>query len=425
MLIGVARGEEAPDIGKLPAGSAVTEQAWANARPRGDFAEPPPEFVVFDRASELRYLGQGRPTRVYRSLFLGRLWISGEYLAWSMKDQTAPPLLTTGPAIATDDAGTIGRPGTEVLFGNRLDHDNLRSGGRITLGYWCAPFQTTGIEGTYFGVEGPESTVVVDSGAYPVLARPFVSLPGLDESSWLIAYPGLWDGNAVARANTELSGAECLLRHALHWDGHYRMDGLVGYRYGFLDDTVQIGSASVSLDATTGLPPGALVEREDLFHVRNELHGCELGLAGRWWLGCWSLQAHSKLTLGTTRARTEIEGATAVTETVGGTQVVSTFDGGLLAQPSNRGIFSDTELGALSDFSLAVEYQVGRDLRAAVGYSVLFWNSVSRAAAQIDGVVDPATIPPSAMPAADRPQYSLQRNDFWAQGLNFRLEYQF
>jgi hypothetical protein len=60
-----------------------------------------------------------------------------------------------------------------------------------------------------------------------------------------------------------------------------------------------------------------------------------------------------------------------------------------------------------------------------VGYSFIYWSRVARAVDQIDRDVNITQQPPGPFVGAPRPEFILRTTDFWAQGLNFGLEWKF
>jgi hypothetical protein len=70
-----------------------------------------------------------------------------------------------------------------------------------------------------------------------------------------------------------------------------------------------------------------------------------------------------------------------------------------------------------------------RNVRAMVGYNFLYWSSVVRASDQVNRIVNPTQVPSSQAfgvavgPA--QPRSDLRSTDFWAQGLNFGLEFRY
>src|SRR5882724_7686854 len=77
----------------------------------------------------------------------GRIWVRGEYLLWWTKSSILPPLLTTSPlGTPANEAGVLGLPTTEIVFGGSGESSNPRSGGRITVGGWLDCNNTRGVE---------------------------------------------------------------------------------------------------------------------------------------------------------------------------------------------------------------------------------------------------------------------------------------
>ena len=206
-------------------------------------------------------------------------------------------------------------------------------GTAASVGSWFTPEQIAGIELSGFGIDGRDIEFDADSDRFAVLARPYFDATGGVQDALLTAYPDLWVGETSVRADFELSGAEALFRRAVHWTPNLRVDVLAGYRYARLRDSLQISTASLSLDPATGFPADALVERGDQFRVTNNFHGGQLGLATRCWRGCWSLSAVAKVALGGVRSRSRVAGASSVSEIIDGEFVTADFPGGLLAVP--------------------------------------------------------------------------------------------
>ena len=171
------------------------------------------------------------------------------------------------------------------------------------------------------------------------------------------------------------------------------------------------------------------MDRFDHFESENEFHGGELGLIGRWW-GCrWALQASGKVALGGTRTATSIEGGTVHTVTYDDPEIkpnpnITSYPGGVLALPSNRGQYSRSEFAAVSELGIRLEYALNRQCRVTLGYTVIYWPSVARVTDSIDPVVDTSQIMvnppeiPQGSAAATRPSFAFHDTEFWTQGLN-------
>ncbi len=105
---------------------------------------------------------------------LSGFYVRGEYLGWAAKGMNLPPLVTTSPpGTAQFDAGVLGEDGTSILFGGQTTGSNMRSGGRITFGWWFDPCQRLGVEADYFGIEDETESFTATSTGTPILARPF------------------------------------------------------------------------------------------------------------------------------------------------------------------------------------------------------------------------------------------------------------
>ena len=69
-------------------------------------------------------------------------------------------------------------------------------------------------------------------------------------------------------------------------------------------------------------------------------------------------------------------------------------------------------------------------LKAFVGYNFLYWSNVIRPGDQIDTVIDvnrvPRFVPPGVIvpdAGVQRPAVLFRETDFWAQGINFGVQY--
>ena len=368
--------------------------------------------------------GQCRHTRVYRAFYLGHLWFDAELLAWSTKSQQALPLVTTSPeGTAIDDAGVLGLGTTSILAGNETLFDSLQPGGRLTGGWWFDADQCSGIELHYFAIDGEAIDFRRSSATTPILARPYTdSVTGLQESV-LVAFPGTVTGEIRARVDMEFSGAGALWRRALSTGYRHRLDVLCGYRYTRLFDSVRTNEVLTSLDAASGFAPGLNITRFDRFRAENEFHGGELGLAGRWQRGCWSFELLGKTALGSSHRGILIDGQTTTTDNSVVPPVITVEPGGVLAQPSNLGSYTEDDLAFVSEVGVSVQYDLSCQLRASIGYSFIYWSDVSRVLDHVSPVIDPAQIPPAG--GTGPSTFQFVTDDFWAQGLTAGFEYQF
>ncbi len=189
-----------------------------------------------------------------------------------------------------------------------------------------------------------------------------------------------------------------------------------GYRYGRLNDSLVISESLESAGPTT-------ISLFDRFDTRNTFHGAEVGVVGmsRW--NRWSLEVLAKLALGNIRSKVFIDGAT--TTTSGGGAPV-TAEGGILALSTNRGTYAQNDLSVMPELGVTVGCDITSRLRATFGYTFIYWSQVVRPGDQIDRDVNPTYFPNGGPAAgAPRPEFAFHTTDYWAQGMNFGLDFRF
>jgi len=102
---------------------------------------------------------------------------------------------------------------------------------------------------------------------------------------------------------------------------------------------------------------------------------------------------------------------------------------GFLASGSNSGHFTRDVFAVVPEVGINLGWQITTQLRASVGYTFLYWSSVVRPGDQVDVGLSGTQLPtdtrfnPGAGPA--RPAVLLRGKDFWAQGINFGLEFRY
>ncbi len=358
----------------------------------------------------------------------GRFWLRAEYLLWWTKGDDLPPLVTTSPAgTPPGERGVLGAPGTTVLLDGNLD-DDVRSGGRFSIGYWLDDCQTLGLYGDYFFLgDGDETFIFSSPTGDPILARPFFdATTGLADSQIL-------PGDIIVDTDSDLQGAGAGLLCNLRccegccqtdcWKQRdcRRLDLIAGYRFLRLDENLGIREQLTVVDPGSGVPVGTTFDLNDSFDAENTFHGGELGLVSRRYYRRWSLDLLGKVALGNTRQVVTIDGST-VTTVPGGSPTPG--QGGLLALPSNIGRYERDEFSFVPEVGVTLGYFLRPRWRATVGYSFLYWADVARPGDQIDLVIDPAQLPPPTGPGT-RPAFTFNDTDFWAQGINFGVDVTF
>ena len=352
-----------------------------------------------------------------------RFWFRGEYLLWWTAGAHIPPLLTTSPAGTSQaNSGVLGQPGTTILFGNQTLDEGTRNGGRLTLGYWLNRCDETGVEVSYLGLGRSTEQFQDGSDGAPILALPFFNVESGLQDSVVLAYPNVSQGIFTAVATNDFQTLEVLLRQAMVRNCCSRVDLVAGYRFARLDDSLALNADMVTT-GTSPVPVGTTIDVFDSFRTRNEFNGGELGLVAELHRCRWSLESTMKIALGDTHSIVDINGSTVNMVPGGGATV---YSGGMLALPSNMGGHSTDQFSVIPELGVTLGYDLTCRLRATFGYSFMYWSGVARPGEQIDSNLNPSQFPP---PASTAPYYRpavLQRtSDFWAQGLNFGLDYRF
>jgi hypothetical protein len=353
-----------------------------------------------------------------------RMWFSAEFLLWWIKGGSVPPLVTASPPAST---GTLGQPGTLILFGPGSDLERSPTpGGRFTAGCWLDDDQTFGLEGSYFFLvpRGNQFDAAGDgSPGSPAIARPFFNTQTGREDSELVAFPGVLAGRISVDPTSRLQGFEANFLCTLWCECNWSVAALAGFRYLDLDEGLGI-TENLAVLPSVPLLGGSQFVVHDGFSTHNQFYGGQLGLRGEMWQGRLFAVANLKVGLGDCQQGVDINGFTQITTPAG---AVTTQPGGLLALPSNSGHFFGEHFAVVPEGSLVVGYRVTDHVSISIGYTFLYWSNVARPSDQIDRGINPAALPISGAAAvpSSRPAFSLQDTDFWAQGLTFGLELRF
>jgi len=366
-------------------------------------------------------------------------YVVAEGLYFFPKGANAPPLLSTSPrGTAQNQAGVLGTPGAEVILGGSEFDDEALFGGRIALGFWTMGAEYVGFEFHYMGFDNGGTTFNESTSFEPdtggrILAMPFFNVTSGAEDSLLLAFPdfqtngGVIDtggqpidvnGSFALDSDLEIHSAGALMKSVV-WvlpDAGWRMFFLGGYRFFWLSD---------DLDMTGTIQPvgplfaaGSRLEVFDSFDTENQFHGGEVGLQTELASGPWSVGIITKVALGNNHQTLQIEGETLA---LGGLAPAISA-GGLYAQPSNIGRFSDDRFTVLPEASVTFGYQLTPCLRLTTGYNFLYLNHVLRAAEQIDRSINPTQFDGGALVGEARPARTINEGEFWMHGLSAGIE---
>ena len=366
-------------------------------------------------------------------------WIYGqaELLCWSGSSTRLPALVTTSPpGTPQQDAGVLGLTTTTVLLGDQGVFGSSREGLRLVLGGWFEPSRRLGMQFDYIDLDNVGLSYRAGSNGVDILARPFTNVdpalgPAPVPDSELVSFPNVTAGSITVDGRNRFRSFGIHLRGNIRYHNGcfyepgspcngspsgYRLDLLGGYRCLELKEDLSIRSLTA-----VSVTPQAGFDVLDQFGTDNNFQGGELGIWYQYYRHRWTADADLRLALGRTEQKVNIAGSTAFSM-VG---VENTFDGGLLALPTNAGSYSRKETDLITELGLSVGYLLTSNLKITGGYRVIYWPRVMRVGDTIDSTVNGSYIPdPMVIPAGPlEPSFAFRTSSYWIQGLSLGLDY--
>ncbi len=347
-------------------------------------------------------------------------WVRGDWLHWAFRDAPVPPLIVTGDPNRANP-GIPGGGNIIPLVGPTQDYGML-NGARLTLGRWFDPNGELGLEitGLIFGREG--TATFFEGGANRPLSVPVLSdtgIPGVYD----FAFPSAFDGSLGIRTAIQLLSAEGMFLHRWYGDGCWSFDGMIGYRYLWLNESLELLGRSqsrggVSTFVGQTLPSGVTLLTTDRFRAKSEFHGLQLGgrLESRY--DIVTVTAFGKGGVGINLHTLRVEGNTVAT----GFGVTRTHVGGIRALPSNFGRDTNTDFSLIAETGIEIGIQATKSVSLRVGYNLLFWSDVVRPGTVMSEVTTLSQVPidpnfsATSVPNA-RPVTVFRASDFLAHGL--------
>ncbi len=237
-------------------------------------------------------------------------WVRAEYLAWSLDGMELPPLVTTSTGTTPANTGILGGGTTRVLFGGDTVNDDLRSGGRITLGWWADVRQSCGYEVSYLSVGRAGDDFTVSSTDVGRIARPVFDTALNAESAFLVAHPDFLSGSVSVTTESQLQSIDVIRRQCLRSSQWDRVDFLIGFKHGMLDELVRVDQSSRYTAAQGQILAGTTRQLFDKFETDNQFDGLQLGLNWQQRGRAFTLSTLAKVSLGVNRAEVTIDGRT-------------------------------------------------------------------------------------------------------------------
>jgi hypothetical protein len=382
------------------------------------------------------------------------IWLRGSYLMyWIKQGPASPALVTTGP---TDGNGSQNDPRTKVLFGNS-DFDFGRFNGmQYEAGAWLGDQHIWGVNAQGFLLEQRAlgSSFSSDANGNPLLALPFNNittivnqLPAGAPGGYLVTFPGAFAGNVNIQTTTRLWGAEAnVMRNLVACPG-FSLDLTAGFRYLDLDERLTVASQSQQLaggallfdplrngdpNNPQTLPDGSIINITDQFHTRNQFYGGQAGFQAEFTRGCFVLSVATQVAMGPNHQTVDISGLSTAKTPDGTTQALSS---GLFALTGTNAARTVTNWFAISpEVTVRCGYRFSDMIYGFVGYNFLYLNNVVRPGSEINANVNTAFVPTTlnfrSFPAANlqplfQPSLLTKRDDFWAQGIQFGVEFRY
>lgn len=354
------------------------------------------------------------------------VWTRAEYILWWIKDGPQQTPLVTNANLADAVPGGLGQPGTFVVLGGNNVEYGGHSGGRFSAGAWLDDARLWGVEGSYLFLIGRPINQAVGSNGQAgsqTLAVPFFDVLGV-EASTPLALPGQFAGFATLSQSTQLQSAEINVIRQVAPNSSLRVELLTGFRYLYLREKLAFATSSPLLGTGTDL-----FTTRDEFTTCNNFYGCQIGGRSEYSSGPFFLNLAGKVAFGQVQQNVNVAGFLQTNDFNGG-GTPQAFPGGYFALPSNIGVYKRYQFGVVPELNTNVGLQY-RNFRLFVGYTLLCTNAVVRPGKQIDRTINPTQSvahsfdPNTVLDGPLRPAFNFNETTFWAQGINFGLEFRF
>ena len=348
--------------------------------------------------------------------FALKFWADGEYLYWKIKNSPEPVPLVINQQ---------GKEPFTVVLGDEKLNLGWRSGAKVSFGCGFNENHRIGAEVNYLFLSknSNREKVSSDANGSPPLRVPFFNVQTGLEDSGALATPNLFQGSALLKIDNKMQGAELNLTSRLPSDNcHTQFVILAGFRWWNFNEQLKFFANSPTIN------PPSIYNYGDTFHVKNNFYGGQMGFDFNYHYGAMFMNLKGKVALGALYQETLVKGFFTTNEFTGQEE---TFIGGFFALPTNIGKDKHMQVSLLPELNINLGYQCTDALSIHLGYSLLYVNHVLFAGKQIDKNINPsqsANIDFTATPALvgePSPKKKTHSDDFFAQGLNAGLEFQF
>jgi hypothetical protein len=333
------------------------------------------------------------------------------YLMWQ-HGRSLPPLATTSPdTTPRPQAGVLGQPDTEILFGGERVGQGERSGVGLNLEYLLDCRCDLALGGGILWFDNDEADFFRATDGSFILGVPFFNAETGLEAASLLGFPNENAGFLDIRDSHEVYGADIYLKKLDCACGPVNLHVMLGYNFYQINNDLSIHQYTEFI----GNPVNINVR--DLFSTENQFHGGTLGFEATRDYDCWTFSLMARVSIGNMHQSVDIDGSTiAEVNGVPGPPL----NGGLFAQASNIGSYSRNKLAAVPQVQLRLSRQINDCWQASAGYSFLYWSDVVHAGDQIDRNVNLSQLGPFPVPPLV-PVFDFRSTSDWMHGLNLSL----
>ncbi|MFO0801734.1 MAG: BBP7 family outer membrane beta-barrel protein [Gemmataceae bacterium] len=353
-----------------------------------------------------------------------RIWANAQYSLWWITPMNAPDLIQSVPSgIALQSvAGNSTLPAgstTRYFPETRQLEFGAFSGVRGTVG---VNFDRFGLEADYLYLPTvTKSSSLVNAGVPVSAAQSYIRAGTNTTISLLSSLEGQASGGIRSDVSSQLWGAELNARLPFYNFLTDTTDAVVGFRYLDLQERINLYTRS-------DLTGGNSVIIQDSIRTQNRFYGGQIGLNGK--INGTSkgigFDTTGKLAVGAVQQQAVLEGSNTFL-TPGA--AADTERGGLYARGGALGAFNRDKFAMIYEQTFNVTYNFTERTQVYIGYSIIWISSVMRPGEAIDQTINDSGVRYIAgAPAGstqNRPAFSWNANDFWAQGLNFGLRLQY
>jgi len=390
--------------------------SWSNGN--GNDSDSQNWSDSLDQSNQSNQSSQGRQRR---------MWASCDYLMWWTKNIPVNcPLLTESTSPLLPGEGLVGASDTSVVLGGQPYSLQQRSGARFTVGSALDSNGMWGMECVYLFIAPSSSNQSVGSNGSSGSNGLFIPYNAVNPApgafngttAYAVAGPG-FIGGAYLNLTNQLQSGECNTLLQIINTPALSVAGLLGCRCVYFDEKMTFGQGSQGA-AGSGFD-GQYVSTVDRFAASNTFYGCNVGMKGEMNMGGVFFNATGKVAVGAINQSVNVTGAGV--NILPGVPTIAE-QSGFFALNSNSGKHTSTGFGVIPELNCNLGYQVTSSIRAYVGYTFLYLDNVARPGINVDPTINVVQSPAlggtgtnTASPPV--PHFTLNRTDFWAQGINF------